>query len=318
MSATSPSERIAVLFPGQGAQHVGMGQALRATDPGLFEHYVGLAEDIANRPIRRLCLEGPHDALTHTEVSQPAIVAVSLAVAELARQMGLQGAFAAGHSLGEYTAAVVAGALDERDALHLVAYRGRLMAALQERRPGTMAAVVGIPSAVVAELCSAAGQVTVANLNTPSQTVVSGTVAGVGRLVELVRQNGARAVRLPVDGAFHSPLMEPARVALDQASEGVRWSAARVPVAANARGELISDAEDVRASLVAQVTAPVRFVDCVRALLAAGCTRFVELGPGRVLSGLVRKIEPSADVVSADSRAGLAALLEADDDRRAA
>jgi [acyl-carrier-protein] S-malonyltransferase len=311
MSATSRSD-VAFLFPGQGSQRVGMLAALEATDPGLVERHLGLAEELSGLPLRRLCAGGPPEQLKRTEVSQPALLALSLALIELAREAGLRPAFVAGHSLGEYAAAVAAGALGAEDAMRLVVRRSRLMAALQAERPGAMAAVLGPPAETVAGWCEAAstdcGPVAVANLNAPTQTVVSGAQEGVDGVCALAGEAGARAVHLPVGGAFHSPQMEPVRDALAGAAAAIEWRPAAAPLAANARGALVSSAAGVRAALVAQVAAPVRWVECMRALRAAGCTRFLELGPGRVLGGLARAIVPDAEVAAAGSRAALSAF----------
>jgi [acyl-carrier-protein] S-malonyltransferase len=286
-----------------------MGAALRATDPDLLDRYLGLAEEVSGLPIGRLCAEGPPDVLRRTDVSQPAILAVSLAMGELARTMGVEPAFVAGHSLGEWTAAVVAGALAAEDGMRLVAHRGRLMAACQAERAGTMAAVIGLPGDAVATFCDAAGEAVVANRNTPTQTVVSGAVEAVERVCELGREAGGRAIPLDVGGAFHSPQMVPVRAALATAAGDVSWRQATVPIAANALAGLVSSAEMVRSALVMQVAEPVDWVRCIRSLLDAGCTRFLELGPGRVLAGLVRAIDRSATVASAESRAELEIFL---------
>jgi [acyl-carrier-protein] S-malonyltransferase len=299
---------VAFLYPGQGSQRVGMGAGLRATDPVLFDRYFGLAEDISGLPVRQLCLEGPADELTRTEVSQPALFALSLALTEVARQEGLEPSLVAGHSLGELSAAVAAGALSLEDGMRLVVARSRRMAAVQAERPGAMAAVLGVYADRLQELCTRAGDVVVANLNAPGQIVVSGECDAVQTLCGLVDDAGGRAVRLPVGGAFHSPAMTPVRETLAHAADELHWRSPRVPLAANASGGLVRSAEDIRASLVAQVAAPVLWVDCMRALVDAGATSFLELGPGRVLSGLARSIRRELPATAADSRAKLAAF----------
>jgi [acyl-carrier-protein] S-malonyltransferase len=302
---------LAFLYPGQGSQRVGMGAALRATDPAVFDRYFGLADDVAGLAVRRLCLEGPADELTRTEVSQPALFAFSLALTELARREGIEPGLVAGHSLGEYSAAVAAGALGLEDGMRLVVARSRRMAAVQAERPGAMAAVLGLYADRVHELCGEAGDVVVANLNAPGQIVVSGACDAVQSLCGLVDGAGGRAVRLPVGGAFHSPAMVPVRDALERATAELEWRSPRVPMAANAYGRLLCDADEIRAALVTQVAAPVHWVDCMQALVAAGATAFLELGPGRVLTGLARSIRRELPATAADSRAKLAAFAAA-------
>jgi [acyl-carrier-protein] S-malonyltransferase len=302
---------LAFLYPGQGSQKVGMGAALRASDRAVFDRHFGLADDVVGLPVTRLCLEGPADELTRTEVSQPALFAFSLALTEIALQEGIEPAFVAGHSLGELTAAVAAGALGPEDGMRLVAERSRRMAVVQAAAPGTMAAVLGLSAERVRELCQRAGDVVVANLNAPSQIVVSGTRDAVQSLCELVDEAGGRAVRLPVGGAFHSPAMLPVRDALARATAGLEWHPPRVPLAANAFGRLVRHPDEVRAALVTQVAAPVHWVDCMEALVSAGATAFLELGPGRVLTGLARSIRRELPVTAADSRPKLAAFAAA-------
>jgi [acyl-carrier-protein] S-malonyltransferase len=300
---------VAFLFPGQGSQKAGMGAELLETDGDLLAGYLAQAEAASGKPIRRLCLEGPIEELTRTEVAQPALFAVALAAADAARARGVEPDFVAGHSLGEYTAACAAGAVSVEDAIELVALRGRLMGEVGDERPGAMAAVIGLDAGTLGGLCeqaSDAGTVALANLNSPTQVVVSGEEDGVVRLMELAEKAGAaRVVRLQVAAAFHSRLMAGVREQMADAAADVAWSDPRVPVAANARGDLVRDAESVRAALVEQIASPVRWVECVQALVAAGADTFLEVGPGRVLGGLVRQITPGADVFSADSPARL-------------
>jgi [acyl-carrier-protein] S-malonyltransferase len=297
---------IAFLYPGQGSQKVGMGSDLLEARSDLFDRYFEQADATSGEPIRQYALEGPIESLTRTDIAQPALFALSLAVTDAAREAGVSPAFAAGHSLGEYTTAVATGALSVEDGMRLVSLRGKLMNESQTERPGTMAAVIGLAAESVAELCeqaSAAGVVAPANLNTPAQTVVSGEVAGVERLMELAQESGAeKVVRLQVGAAFHSELMKPTQARMAEAMEDVDWSDPTVPIASNAFGRLVTSGDEVHEALVAQIASPVRWVDCIQSLVGAGCSTWLELGPGRVLTGLVRQIVGmDADTASADS-----------------
>jgi [acyl-carrier-protein] S-malonyltransferase len=306
--------KIAFLYPGQGSHRVGMGAEILEAHPELMEGCFKAAGAASGLDIRTLCLEGPMEELTRTEVAQPALFAVSMAMTELAKQAGVQPDFVAGHSLGEYTAAVSAGCLSPAEGIALVSERGRRMADIQSERPGAMGAVIGLSSAQVDELCEtarAAGVVAPANLNTPKQIVVSGEEDAVLKLLELAKEAGAeKAIHLRAGAAFHSELMEPVRTALAETMAGLQWQDPKPPLVSNASAQVVDSAAGVREALTVQITSPVLWADCVQTLLDAGVTSFLELGSGRVLGGLVRQIEPEAEVLSADSPKKLAKFLE--------
>jgi [acyl-carrier-protein] S-malonyltransferase len=294
-----------------------MDAGLRQTDPDLLTSHLDRAAAASRLPLERLCAEGPAEALMRTEAAQPALFAVSLALSDIAREVGLRPAALAGHSLGEYTAAVAAGALTPDDGAALVAERGRLMARAQQQRPGAMAAIMGIAPDVVEALCAqvagcGSGVLAVANFNAPTQTVVSGDHAAIEHLLGLVRElDAGRGIRLRVGAAFHSSLMRPVQSELAKTTAVLPWRDPDAPLVSNSSGLLVHSASAVRAALAEQIAAPVRWVACVQALLAIGCRHFLELGPGRVLTGLVRQIAPGVDVAAADSRAAIEAYAAA-------
>jgi [acyl-carrier-protein] S-malonyltransferase len=304
----------AFLFPGQGSQKVGMGSDVLEARPEVFDRYLDAADAASGLPVRQLCLEGPIEELTKTEVAQPALFATSLAVLELARESGLRPDYVAGHSLGEYTAAVASGAVDLDVGMELVSLRGRLMAEIQSERPGAMGAVIGLPSEQVEDLCARAsehGSVAPANFNTPTQIIVSGEEAPVLKVIELAEEAGAdKALRLQVGAAFHSELMEPVQRLLGETMDRLDWKDPQVPLVGNATGELKTTGDEVHEALRAQIASPVLWVSCVETLVDNGCDQFLELGSGRVLSGLVRQINQDVETFAADGPKKLGKFAE--------
>ncbi len=305
--------RIGFVFPGQGAQYVGMGRALAEAYPVARELFAR-AGDALGTDLARLCFEGPEEELTKTANAQPAILTVAVAVAEVLSGQGVEAEAAAGLSLGEYSALVWARALAFEDAVRVVRLRGQFMQEAVPLGRGTMAAVIGLDAGVVVDLCrqaSTAGLVEAANFNGPGQVAVSGEVDAVERVMELARQAGARRVqRLSVSAPFHCALLEPARIRLAEVLAGVAIKDPARPVVANVDGRVVRTAEEVRDALVRQVSSPVRWEDCVRTMAGLGIEVFVEPGPGKVLSGLVRRILPEARSVAVEEPGSISTFLE--------
>jgi [acyl-carrier-protein] S-malonyltransferase len=302
---------IAVIFPGQGSQKVGMGKALADAFPICRETFAE-ADAALDEPLSRLCFEGPEDRLTRTENAQPAILAVSIAAYRLLASRGLAPAFLAGHSLGEYSAHVAAGTFTFADALRIVRHRGRYMQEAVPLGVGAMAAIVGLDADRVAQVCREAGEgdvVSPANINGAGQVVIAGTKDAVARAGERAKALGARRViALAVSAPFHCELMKPAEVRLAPELRALDARDPRVPIVANVDAGLKRDRLSAIDALVAQVSSPVLWEAIVRRLASEGVTTYVEVGPGTVLSGLVRKIHREATVRSVGGPGDLAAV----------
>ncbi|MCA1615593.1 MAG: ACP S-malonyltransferase [Acidobacteria bacterium] len=314
---------IAYIFPGQGSQHAGMGRELAEAFPAAREVFAE-ADDALGFALSRLCFEGPAEELQLTENTQPTILAASVAALRALEGEGFPApSYVAGHSLGEYTALVAAGVLGLADALRTVRARGRYMQEAVPAGAGAMAAVVGSDEASVAEACAEAARGEVcgpANLNSPTQIVIAGHAGAVDRAVEILKSRGVRkAVRLKVSAPFHSALMMPAQERLAEDLARLDFADPRVPVVTNADARLVRSGVEARESLVRQVSSPVRWSEAI-ALLAGreGVGTFVEVGPGKVLAGLLRQIAPGARAASVGDRAGLEAARELLDSGRAA
>ncbi len=301
---------IVAMFPGQGAQAVGMGKALAAAFPTARRTFEE-ADDVLGYGLSEICFEGPAERLTETHVCQPALVAASTAALRVAREeAGFSPGLVIGHSLGEYSALVAAGAMGFDEALRIVAERGAAMREAGAATPGAMAAVIGLGDDEVRALAAEAGDAWPANYNCPGQVVVSGTVPAIDRLAELAGERGVRTARLAVDGAFHSPLVASAADRLRPVLDGWQPAPADPPFLSTTT-VAVEPPERLRAVLLDQVTSPVRFGDGVAAAVELGAERFVELGPGKVLSGLVRRVRRDLPVGQLGEPADLDALAAA-------
>jgi [acyl-carrier-protein] S-malonyltransferase len=304
---------IAFLFPGQGSQSVGMGKDLTERFP-LARQTFNEADEALGYKLSEVCFEGPEDRLRMTEVTQPAILATSVAAWRVLSERGLKPAFVAGHSLGEYSAHVAAGTLLFADAVRTVRNRGKYMQEAVPAGVGAMAAILGMDPDKVAAVCADAAQGEVceaANINSPEQIVISGHTAAVERAAKLADERGAkRAKLLPVSAPFHCSLMQPAQDRLAADLQALTFHDPGVPVLCNVDAALVSSTQASRDALVRQVTGSVRWDQSMRALIAQGVDVFVEIGPGKVLCGLMRQIDRSKTVVNVEDEASLQKALE--------
>lgn len=304
--------KIAFIFPGQASQYVGMGKEISRTDIG--EKLFFQADEVLGFPLSSLCFEGPEEELTKTYNTQPAILTVSVIALHLLGEKGIKPEMVAGHSLGEYSALVAAGVLSFPEAVRLVRIRGQLMDEATKTVEGGMAAIIGLPPQEVEVICreaGAAGIVQAANYNSPAQTAISGEKAGLEKAMEIALERGAkRAVLLPVSAPFHSRLMDPVAENFQPELESVEIRNASVPVIANYTAQPEIEAEDIRRNLIRQINGPVRWSDSVQYMISQGIDTFIEVGPGKVLTGLMRKIDREVTCIPVENQESINSLLE--------
>ncbi len=308
------TQKIGLVFPGQGSQSVGMGKALYDAHPSLKAVY-DEASSVLGYDVTELCFAGPAERLNLTEFTQPALLVSSIAAWRLLEPSGIKPIAVAGHSLGEYSALVAVGGVAFRDAVGLVQKRGRYMSEAVAPGTGLVAALLGLTAEVVKEVCRAAssgGVVAAANFNSPGQVVIAGEKAAVERAIALAKEQGCKkAIPLPVSVPVHTPLMQQAADRLSKDLGAVRWSDLSAPLVNNAEAKAISRAEEIQASLIRQLPSSVLWEDTVHAMGNMGVTTFVEVGPGTVLTGLIKRILPDATLLNVNEPKSLDATLKA-------
>jgi [acyl-carrier-protein] S-malonyltransferase len=308
------NRKIAFVFPGQGSQSVGMGKELASNHP-VAQRTFDEADDALGYKLSQLCFEGPDEQLKLTEITQPAILTVSVAALRVLAEKGITPQFVAGHSLGEYSAHVAAGTLSFTDAVRTVRNRGKYMQNAVPVGQGAMAAILGMQIDALEEVCREAAQaesVAPANINSPNQIVISGSAAAVQRAADLAKAKGAkRAIMLQVSAPFHCSLMQSAQDALAMDLNALQFADPNIPVVKNINGEATISGSDAREALVRQVTGAVQWVKSVRTLLASGVDTIVEVGPGKVLCGLIGQIEKGTTCMNVEDEASLQKTLSA-------
>ena len=305
--------KTAFVFPGQGSQKVGMLKDLYEAYPIVRERFAQ-ADEALGYSISQLCFEGPDTELVKTANTQPAILTASVACYEILKEKGFTPDIVGGHSLGEYSALVAAGVLDFKDAVYVVHKRGEYMQEAVPLCEGAMAAILALPREEVVRICAevndTVGSVQAVNFNCPGQIVIAGATKAVEVAAEKMKEAGAkRAVMLPVSAPFHSRLMEPAAKRLQEELNKIEVKNAQIPVVANITGEILTDGATIKAALVKQAAAPVLWEDCVATMVDFGVTRFVEVGPGKVLTGFTKKINKAMELANVEDESSLAAAI---------
>lgn len=305
--------KIGFLYPGQGSQFAGMGKDLYVKYPVVKDIYTR-ASDVLGFDVTKVSFHGPERKLRETKNAQVAILVHSLAIYSILTERGSVPFTSAGHSLGEYSAIAAGKGISFEDGLRLVRLRGELMSEAGNSHPGKMAAIIGLSLSVVEEICkdlSSSGTIMIANINTPYQIVISGEIEVINKAVELARKSGAKkVVFLPVSGAFHSPLMKKASAKFEEALGKVKFNDLETPIIGNVSAQVIDKAEDIRYELELQMSSPVRWLESINKMFELGIKRFIEVGPGKVLKGLLLNIDRDVKVLTTSDITGLSQTLE--------